>query len=205
MLLFSTEPDRSCHSSSRQPHRIVYLAMAVAAAVRDRRCGVFRHADSLGLSSSSRLRIFLRVRRVFLDFGSLPHKDVAASLHPPVAAEANYYGKDVAASQYACGSEWIEDIDGVQVSAVTPLSIRAHEMLFFHIFNVQVFFCRGMAPIVSVVRCFSAATESLVVVQGIGVTFRTESGVQPIYIVLAMRLYPRPVQQLLQMRWQQSA
>ena len=45
-------PNARRHSSSRQPHLFVYLAMAVAAAVRDRRCGVFRHADSLGLSSS---------------------------------------------------------------------------------------------------------------------------------------------------------
>ena len=45
-------PNACCHSSSRQPHRIVYLAMAVVAAVRDRRCGLSRHADSLGLSSS---------------------------------------------------------------------------------------------------------------------------------------------------------
>ena len=45
-------PDARCHNSSRQPRHIVYLAMAVAAAVRDRRCGVFRHADSFELSSS---------------------------------------------------------------------------------------------------------------------------------------------------------
>ena len=38
--------------------------------------------------------------------------------------------------------------------------------------------------------------------QGIGVTIRTKSGVQPMCIVLAMRLYPRPVQQLLQLRRQ---
>ena len=43
---------------------------------------------------------FLRVRKaVFLDFVSLPRKDVAASLQPPVAAEATYNGKDVAASR----------------------------------------------------------------------------------------------------------
>ena len=33
-------PNARRHNSSRQPHRIVYLAMAVAAAVRDRRCGL---------------------------------------------------------------------------------------------------------------------------------------------------------------------
>ena len=33
-----------------------------------------------------------------LDFGSLSHKDVPASLQPPVAAEATYNGKDVSAS-----------------------------------------------------------------------------------------------------------
>ena len=45
-------PNARRHNSSRQPRHIVYLAMAVAAAVRDRRCGVFRRSDSLGLSSS---------------------------------------------------------------------------------------------------------------------------------------------------------
>ena len=36
-------PNARRHNSSRQLHHIVCLSMAVAAAVRDRRCGVFRH------------------------------------------------------------------------------------------------------------------------------------------------------------------
>ena len=44
-------PNARRHNSSRQPHHIVYLAMAVAATVHDRRC-IFRHADTLVLSSS---------------------------------------------------------------------------------------------------------------------------------------------------------
>ena len=53
---YRLSPNARRHNSSRQPRRTVFLARAVAAAVRDRRCGVFRHADSLELSSSSRLR-----------------------------------------------------------------------------------------------------------------------------------------------------
>ena len=88
-------PNTRRQSSSLQPHHVVYLAMAVAAAVRDRRCGVFRHQPWVELFVT--VADFARVRRAMFWFSS--------SLRPTVAAEATYNRQDFAASCYVrhCG------------------------------------------------------------------------------------------------------